>query len=106
MKKTKTKTPSLLSKLIDIHHENALTKKALRTLSKQKWSVEFLCHLCAKAAQLTNSPVEITIVDKDKREIHIRSIDLQKENLYEESILDKLDDTAAVNDFIKKHATR
>ena len=41
----KEKEPTLFRKLIDIHHEHALAKKAMRNLSKLNWSVDFLCHI-------------------------------------------------------------
>lgn len=104
--KKKAKEPSLLRKLIDIHHEEAMKKKAMRILSKQAWSVEFLCWLCAKAARLTGSPVEITIESSAGQKASIKSQDLAKDLAYEDNILDKLDDTAAVEAYIAKHSTR
>ena len=100
------KEPSLLQKLIDIHHEEAMKKRAMRTLAKQEWSIEFLCWLCAKAARLTGSPVEITIESSAGQKVSIKSQDLAKDLAYDESILDKLDDTAAVEAYIAKHSTR
>lgn len=104
--KKKQKEPSLLQKLIDIHHEEAMAKRAMRLLSKQQWSVDFLCYLCGKAAKLSGSPVEITVTSPSKQALTIRSVDMAELNKMDESILDKLDDAAAVEDFIKRHSTR
>jgi hypothetical protein len=98
--------PSLLKKLIDIHHEEAMAKKAMRLLSKQEWSVDFLCMLCAKAAKLTGSPVEIVVESPSKQVLSIKSQDIAAFAAAEDNILDKLDDTAAVEAFIRKHNTR
>ena len=98
--------PSLLKKLIDIHHEEAMAKRALRVLSKQEWSVDFLCMLCAKAAKLTGSPVEIVVESPSKQVLSIKSQDIAAFAAAEDNILDKLDDTAAVEAFIRKHNTR
>lgn len=100
------KEPSLLRKLIDIHHEEAMAKKALRILSKQEWSVDFLCLLCAKAAKLSGSPVEITVQSPAKQAVSIKSQDMSAFAAAEDNILDKLDDVAAVESFIRKHNTR
>ena len=102
----KEKEPTLFRKLIDIHDEHALTKKAMRNLSKLNWSVDFLCHVVAKAAKLTNSPLEITLVSPARQELHIRSIDRDVMDISpdDNDILNKLDDTQAVNDFIRRHS--
>lgn len=106
MKKSKFRDKSLFQKIVDIHHEEAMKKKAMRTLAKQEWSIEFLCWLCAKAARLTGSPVEITIESSAGQKASIKSQDLAKDLAYEDNILDKLDDTAAVEAYIAKHSTR
>lgn len=105
VKSREPKEPTLLRKIIAIHYEQALAKKAMRHLSKLDWSVDFLCHLCAKAAKLTNQAVEITVTSPSKQMLTIRSLDLS-DTLYDDNdILNKLDDTQAVNDFIRKHST-
>lgn len=105
-KQKKVKEPTLLRKLIEIHHEQALARKAMRNLSKLEWSVDFLCYVVAKAAKLTNSTLEITLVSKARQELHIRSIDKEVVSFDpDDDILNKLDDTQAVNDFIRRHST-
>ena len=106
MKKKKFRDKSLFQKIVDIHHEEAMKKRAMRALAKQEWSIEFLCWLCAKAARLTGSPVEITVESPAGQKALIKSQDLRKDLAYEDSILDRLDDTAAVEAYIAKHATR
>lgn len=100
VKEPKVKRPTLLRKIIEIHHEEAMRKKALRILTKQEWSVEFFVYLCAKAAKLTGNPVEIVITSPSKQELKIRSTDGIDKDLYDEdNILNHLDDTAYVNKF-------
>ena len=100
------KEPSLLRKLIDIHHEEAMAKRAMRLLSKQARSVDFLCMLCAKAAKLSGSPVEMTVESPSKQVLSIKSQDIAAFAAADDNILDKLDDAAAVEAFIRKHNTR
>lgn len=105
IKPQKQKETSLFRKIIEIHYEQALARKALRRLSKQEWSVEFLASLVAKAARLTNSQIEIVVVSPAHQEFRIRN--RTDENGYQDDddILNKLDDTAAINAFIARHAT-
>lgn len=102
------KTLSLFRKLVEIHYEQAKAKRALRILSKQTWSVEFLTALVAKAAKINKSGIELVFSDKEGHSIHIRSIEresaLAQADDYD--ILNHIDDATAVNDFIAKHSTR
>lgn len=102
------KTLSLFRKLVEIHYEQVKAKRALRILSKQTWSVEFLTALVAKAAKINKSGIELVLSDKEGHSIHIRSIEresaLAQADDYD--ILNHIDDATAVNDFIAKHSTR
>lgn len=108
MKKRKNKIarekkPTLFRQIVEIHYEEMKAKRALRLLSSQRWSLEFLEYLCQKCAKAENKPVELTIVDKDGRRIILRS----REGVVMESdedILMHLDNSAMVNDFIRRNS--
>ena len=106
----KDRAPSLLRQLISIHAEEAKTKKAMRILTKQKWSIEFLEYMLVRCASKTQQPLEMQIVSPEGATIimHSEKVDMAQPNVaYAESdILMHLDDDAAVNQFIKEHATR
>lgn len=103
----KSKDPSLLGQIIEIYHEQAKTRKALRNLEKQRWSVEFLQYLILNAAKKSGKDLEMTITSPDRASITIRSTAVTGNKLSGEEdsdILNKLDDTVAVNEFIRKHS--
>lgn len=51
----------LFKQLVSIQYEAAQTRKALRILAKQTWSVEFLTTLLQRAANHLRSPLEMTV---------------------------------------------
>lgn len=107
----KHKEPSLLRKIIDIHHEQALRRKALRTLEKQSWSFDFLSLLLVKAGQMLGDGVTLQITDKNGVKLQL-TYDQAKANTDKnvlnvaDDIFSKLDDDAAVEDFILRHNVR
>lgn len=82
--------------------ERAKTKKAIRLLSKQSWSVEFLVYLICRASKIKNQGMYLIIKNKEGEELHIRSetpveknyfkieenLDVLAQNVSLESILD------------------
>lgn len=108
-KKIKAKEPTLFRKIIDIHHEQALRRKALRQLTKQSWSFDFLSLLLVKAGKLLGNGVQLTITDKNGVKLTLTYNDALKSDavtLYNDDIFDKLDDDAAIESFIKEHTVR
>ena len=87
----------IIKKIIEIEYERYKIHKAMRILSKQEWSVEFLTSLLKKC-----NDVQITIKNGNKI---LLLKPLEKEQP-EESIFDKLDDEAAIQSFIAAHSTR
>lgn len=107
MKRTrvKNKQPSLLRQIVSIHFEQAKRRKALRILNKQEWSVEFLEYLVMHAAQQLNNNIVIEVESPEGRKMRISSVNLKTDTAALDSdILNKLDDQAAVEAFIQKHA--
>lgn len=104
--KYKVKQPSLLRQFIAIHYEQAMRHKALRLLSKQMWSVEFLEYIVEKAAKTNGRQVHILIEDKDNRKLTISSTGIVNPLDYDDSIFNQLDNDKAVNDFIARHSRR
>ena len=97
------KEPSLLRKVVQVYWERGQEKKAERELSRLTWSLDFLKEVLARAAEMSGGPLEMVIRDKDGREIRIRSLEREKS---EGSILDHLDDDAAVSSFILHNSVR
>lgn len=114
--KTKTKTkikvqkePSLLSKIILIYSEQAKRRKALRLLTKQAWSFDFLSLLLIRAGKLMGDGVQLEIKDTDGKSFILtynKALQSQPANALNDDIFNHLDDDLAVEDFIRKHSTR
>lgn len=97
------KRDTLFGKLIDIYAEQARAKKAVRVLAKQEWSVEFLEYLVLKCAKQTRKDVQM-VVKNGSKVLTISSVSApENPHVEDEDILMHLDDTAAVNDFIRRH---
>ena len=103
----KNKEPGLLRQIIAIKFEQAKRRKALRTLNKQEWSVEFMEYLCEHAAKVLNRDIEIEIESPKGHKLRIKSIANHAVNLMtDDDIFNKLDDDAAVAQFIREHGRR
>lgn len=104
----KSKEPTLLRQIITIHHEQALRRKALRILSQQSWSVDFLAVLLAKAAKLSNENIQIVIENKDGIKYTMTYTESLKTDVrqLDDSIFNHLDDNAAIEKFVREHSTR
>lgn len=104
----KSKEPTLLRQIITIHHEQALRRKALRILSKQSWSVDFLAVLLAKAAKLSSDNIQLTITNKDGVQFTMSYQQALKTDMsqLDDSIFNHLDDDAAISRFISENSTR
>ncbi len=89
----------IIKDVIAIYKQNAETRKALRLLAKQEWSVEFLTSLLIKASKATRQDLEMTIQDKTGRRFTI-STATQKQTVTDDNILDHLDDEVAIQNFM------
>lgn len=99
MRKKKVKQPSFIRQAWDIYVERHKTRKALRLLSKQEWSVEFLTAMLLKAANLAHQPLEMTITNNNTS-IRISTVDNVDSPYRDDSIFNHLDDSLKVEQFI------
>ena len=103
----KDKTSSLLRQIIAIWYEQAKRRKALRILNRQEWSVEFMEYLCEHAAKSMNKDIIITVTSPAGHKLEIKSVVEHATNLMaDDDIFNKLDDDAAVAEFIREHSRR
>lgn len=102
----KSREPSLLRKVIEIHYEQAQRRKALRLLNRQQWSVEFLEHLVQHAAKALNTEIEIEVESPQGHKLRIKSAMADSRLDTNNDIFNRLDDAAAVRAFISEHSRR
>ena len=89
----------LIRDIIAIKAEEARKNKALRILSKQQWSIEFLTDLLRRASKLDGQGLELTITSADGRKITVKTAK-NSPTIDDTSILDHLDDDVAIRRFI------
>ena len=111
MIKRKEKEPSLLRKLIDIHYEQARRRRAIRILERQAWSFDFLSLLLVKAGKQLGNGVALEITDKNGVRMTLtynRALQSDANSALDPDgdIFNRLDDGAAVDDFIRRHSVR
>jgi hypothetical protein len=80
--------------------ERQKTHKALRLLSKQEWSVEFLTAMLVRASRVTKQQLEMSITNGGNS-ITVRTIENQTSKFKDDSIFDHLDDQAKVNQWVE-----
>jgi hypothetical protein len=103
----KNKEPGLFRKFISIKYEQAKRRKALRILNKQEWSIEFMEYLCEHAAKVLNKDIEIEIESPAGHKLRVKSVANHAVNLMaDDDIFNRLDDEAAVAEFIREHSRR
>lgn len=103
------KEPSLLRQIVSIHFEQAKRRKAIRILEKQSWSIDFLTLIMQKAAKVVGENIELVVTNKDGQSITMRynrEAGNSVANAIDDSILNHLDDDAAVNKFIAQNSRR
>jgi|SRR5262245_51144346 len=98
------KEPGLLRQVIAVAYERAMTRRALRLLNKQEWSVEFLTVLLVRASRLKSEALQLTVHSAEGLVMKITSLDaLTSTPVYkDDSIFNHLDDEVKVRQFIKE----
>ncbi len=81
--------------------ERARTRRAMRLLTKQEWSVDFLTALLVRAANVAHRPLEMEIRHRDTA-VTIRTTDELTSSFRDESIFNHLDDDLRVRQFIEE----
>jgi Uri superfamily endonuclease len=76
--------------------------RALRLLSKQEWSIEFLTALVIRAARISRQNMELEIVSPLGQRIIVRSSDLAPASLQDDNIFNHLDDEIKLAAFIRE----
>ena len=105
----KEKKPSLLRKIVDVYWNQVQVARARRILIKQTWSMEFLATVLATAAKMSNSyDMQVTITNKDGMAITLTASACRNAVSADSngSILDQLDNDAAVAQFIRQNSRR
>lgn len=104
----KSKEPSLLRQIVSIHFEQMKRRKALKLLSQQSWSVDFLSVLLMKAAKLQGNGVQLIITNKDGVSMTLKpdATTAATAATLDDSIFNHLDDDAAINRFIRENSRR
>ena len=97
----KQKEPSIIRQFFNILIERYKTRKALRLLVKQEWSVDFLTAMLIRASKVEGRPLEMTILNKSGHGIKVNTIDTPNVAAYnDDSIFNHLDDELRVKQFI------
>lgn len=103
----KNKQPSLFRQMITIHYEQAKRRKALRQLAKAEWSMEFLTQVVVNAAKSLKQDIVIELETKHGHKMKISSVKGSSGVLdASDDIFNKLDNEAAVQQFILEHQPR
>ena len=107
--KRKPKELSLLHKVVHIYWHRVKVARAERILFKQTWSIELLSRMLVMAAKTSGDyTMQLVITNKDGMSV---TLTCDKALRYgqddgTETILDKLDNDAAVAEFIKRNTRR
>lgn len=86
--------------------ERYLTHRALRLLSKQSWSIEFLSALLIRSAKCMGTDLEMTISDESGRSIKVNTLTVQQPLYKDDSIFDHLDDEVRIRQFMNSVGAR
>ena len=81
--------------------ERSNTRKALRTLNKQQWSVEFLTAMLVRASNVVKQPLEMTIIGPGGVAIRINTIDNIETPYRDDNIFNHLDDEVRMRQFME-----
>lgn len=105
----KEKRVSLLRKIVDVYWNQVQVARAKRILIKQTWSIEFISQVLATAARINgNYDMQVTVTNKDGISITLTASACKRALADDNSgsILDQLDNDAAVAQFIRQNSRR
>jgi hypothetical protein len=95
------KRRTIFSELWELWLQRCQTKKALRYLCKQEWSVEFLTVLLVKAANIAHQPLEM-VISNGTTSIRVNTLENVPTTLKDDDIFDHLDDEAKIRQFMEQ----
>lgn len=101
--------PSLFRKLVDIYWEQCRRRRALRVMTRQAWSFEFLSLMLVKAGKMAGRGLSLEITDRSGQKVLLtydRARDSDAMRQFDDDIFNHLDDSVAVEHFIARHSTR
>ena len=107
--KRKPKEPSLLHKVVSIYWHRVKAARAERILFKQTWSIELLSRMLVMAAKTSGDyTMQLVITNKDGMSVTLTCDNALRYGQGDgtETILDKLDNDAAVAEFIRRNTRR
>ena len=104
-KKRKRKEPSVLRKMVEVLYEDVKRRRALRLLSKQAWSLDFLSMALVKAGKSLNENLVMVITDRNGVKLELRYDDV-KDRAEDDNVFMHLDDDSFVEKFIRENARR
>ena len=107
--KHKSKEPSLLHKVVSIYWHRVKAARAERILFKQTWSIELLSRMLVMAAKMSGDyTMQLVITNKDGMSVTLTCDKALRygQDAGTETILDKLDNDAAVAEFIRRNTRR
>jgi hypothetical protein len=81
--------------------ERQLTRRALRILNAQDWSVEFLTSLLIRAASASKQQLEMTIVGPNGRMLKVNTLESRPQAVVDEDIFNHLDDDVKIRQFME-----
>lgn len=108
-KRSTPREPSLLRQIVAIHFEQCKRRKAMRILMKQEWSVDFLTLLLIKGAKLSNQVMQLVVTSPSGITLTMTTLDaVRNQSKYDDDqdIFNKLDDSAAIDAYIRDHSVR
>ena len=109
MRKRKPREPSVIRKVIAVLWEDAKRKKALRTLERQAWSLDFLSMALVKAGQHLGEGIVLVIENRNGGKMTLSYDDARRSRAVQEeddSVFMHLDDDLAVERFIRENSRR
>jgi hypothetical protein len=86
--------------------ERCKTRKALRELSKQTWSIEFLTTLLVAAAKRTHQQYSMTITSPQGANVTVTTLDMPGQTTQDVDIFDFIDDDVKVKQFMDMAAKK
>jgi hypothetical protein len=94
--------PSFIKQAFTLAYERAQTRKALRLLAKQDWSVDFLTAMLIRASNQAGRPLEMSITGPSGSTIRMNTIDTTPSNqaYRDDSIFNHLDNELKIRQFI------
>jgi hypothetical protein len=91
-----------VSDLWEVLCERCRIHRALRILSKQEWSVEFLTALLIRASHVSKQQLEMSISGPNGVHFTVRTTDTNtSKTLRDDSIFDHLDDERKIQEYMR-----